>query len=60
MGNFGSRRKPISEHVYADSVVWKCSNCDCWSRDEFVYVAQPVCPLCEGKMNRVTKNIRIE
>ncbi|WP_083486164.1 cold-inducible protein YdjO-related protein [Alicyclobacillus ferrooxydans] len=60
MGNFGNRRKPVSEHVYADSIVWQCSTCVCWSRDEFIYVANPVCPMCKGSMNRVTKNIRIE
>lgn len=60
MGNFGNKRKPVAEHVYADAVVWQCTQCDCWSRDEFIYVEQPACPMCEASMGRVTKNIRIE
>ncbi|WDL98373.1 cold-inducible protein YdjO-related protein [Alicyclobacillus sp. ALC3] len=60
MGNFGSWKKPVSEHVYAESVVWQCSKCVCWSREEFVHVQQPVCPMCDSEMNRVTKNIRVE
>lgn len=60
MSNMGNRRRPQSEDVYADTVVWQCSECDCWSRDEFIYVEQPVCPMCGGEMSQVTKNIRVE
>ncbi|WP_067717654.1 cold-inducible protein YdjO-related protein [Ferroacidibacillus organovorans] len=60
MGNFGNKRKPISEQVYADSEVWQCSTCAVWSRDEFIYIENPACPMCRGDMERVTKSIRIE
>ncbi len=53
-------RKPASEHVYADTEIWQCSNCNCWSRVEFVYVEDPVCPICNSKMVLETKNIRVE
>ncbi|MDQ0191503.1 hypothetical protein JI721_09445 [Alicyclobacillus cycloheptanicus] len=59
MGYFGHKRK-LDEQVFANSVVWQCSKCDCWSRQEFIYVEHPVCPICKGEMNQVTKNIRIE
>jgi|GEM_PF-2310682 len=60
MGNFGYTRKPVSEHVYADVAVWQCPACDCWSRDEFIYVEKPACPMCNSKMEHVTKHIRVE
>ena len=53
-------KKPISEHVYADTVVWQCPECNCWSRKEFVLTEEPNCPMCNAKMNQVEKNIRIE
>ncbi|UNO48273.1 cold-inducible protein YdjO-related protein [Alicyclobacillus acidoterrestris] len=60
MGYFNNRRKPASEYVYADTVIWQCSKCNCWSRQEFIHVAEPNCPMCKGMMNLETKNIRIE
>lgn len=60
MGNFGSMKKPIAEHVYGDLIVWQCSSCNCWSRDEFIYVEEPTCPICHEKMERSTKYVRVE
>lgn len=53
-------KKPAVEHVYADTEVWQCSACNCWSRQEFVQADDPVCPLCSSPMSLETKNIRIE
>jgi Cold-inducible protein YdjO len=53
-------RKPSSEHVYADIVIWQCSECNCWSKKEFIYVDEPICPMCKGRMNQEEKNIRVE
>lgn len=55
-----NNRKPVSEHVYEDQVIWKCSECDCWSRKEFVLTENPTCPICQAEMHEETKNIRIE
>lgn len=60
LGNFGNSKKQPSEHVYADTVVWQCTQCGCWSRNEFIYVEEPICSVCKGRMEQVTKNIRIE
>lgn len=60
MSTYNSWRKPVSEHVYANTVIWQCSECNCWSREEFVYVDKPVCPICKSTMTRETKNIRVE
>ena len=53
-------RKHPSQHVYANTVIWQCSDCDCWSRIEFVHVDEPECPLCHGRMTQVEKSIRVE
>ncbi|WP_081654260.1 cold-inducible protein YdjO-related protein [Alicyclobacillus acidoterrestris] len=58
--NFNNRRKPASEYVYDDIVIWQCSDCDCWSRNEFVHGDEPLCPMCKGKMSQQVKNIRVE
>ncbi|WAH37517.1 cold-inducible protein YdjO-related protein [Alicyclobacillus dauci] len=60
MSYFNNRRKPSSEHVYADTVIWQCSNCKCWSRIEFVHVDEPSCPMCKGTMHQEAKFIRVE
>ncbi|QSO54582.1 hypothetical protein JZ785_13045 [Alicyclobacillus curvatus] len=60
MGNFGNRRKPLAEQVFADKMIWQCTTCNCWSREEFVYVDEPTCPMCHGKMVHEQKHIRIE
>lgn len=60
MSYVDNRKKPVSEHVYADTVVWQCSECNCWSREEFVHDDEPTCPMCHSKMNREVKNIRVE
>ncbi|MCY0875616.1 MAG: cold-inducible protein YdjO-related protein [Firmicutes bacterium] len=58
--SYFNNRKPTSEHVYAETVIWQCSSCNCWSREEFVLANEPNCPVCNSKMNRETKNIRVE
>ncbi|KPV41787.1 cold-inducible protein YdjO-related protein [Alicyclobacillus ferrooxydans] len=60
MSPFGSRRKPAVEPVYANTMIWQCTECNCWSRDEFIHEEKPHCPMCHAEMNRETKNIRIE
>ncbi len=60
MSYLNSRKKPTSEHIYADVVIWQCSECNCWSRQEFVHVAEPNFPVYKGLMNREAKYIRIE
>ncbi|QQE78231.1 cold-inducible protein YdjO-related protein [Alicyclobacillus sp. SO9] len=57
---FNNRRKPSSEYVYADTVIWQCSRCNCWSRKEFIYVDDPSCPMCKSKMNQEAKLIRVD
>jgi len=57
---YNNSKKPVSEHVYADTVVWQCPECNSWSRIEFILVEEPTCPLCSSKMVQATKNIRIE
>ncbi|MCF8564301.1 cold-shock protein [Alicyclobacillus tolerans] len=57
---YNHAKKPVSEHVYADTTVWQCSECNCWSRVEFVLEEEPTCPLCNSKMSKEVKNIRIE
>ncbi len=57
---YNNSRKPVSEHVYADKVVWQCSACNCWERVEFVLVDEPDCPICKSKMVQEIKNIRVE
>ncbi|UOF89997.1 cold-shock protein [Fodinisporobacter ferrooxydans] len=53
-------KRPVSEYVYQDTVIWQCTSCNCWSRKEFVLVDEPKCPMCSSKMVEETKNIRIE
>jgi predicted RNA-binding Zn-ribbon protein involved in translation (DUF1610 family) len=48
------------EPEYADAVVWQCTECNCWSRQEFVHSSEPKCPMCGAKMISETKNIRIK
>lgn len=46
--------------VYADIVVWQCSNCSCWSRKEYTFSEnKPLCPVCNGEMHEETKNIEV-
>ena len=52
-------KKPPSEHVYEDTIVWKCSACTCWSRLEFVSDEEPKCPMCGSQMHKELKNIRV-
>jgi rubrerythrin len=59
MAYFNNRR-PVTEHVYADTIIWQCSACNCWSRMEFVSVAEPTCPICNEKMYKATKNIVVQ
>ncbi|WAH41338.1 cold-shock protein [Alicyclobacillus fastidiosus] len=60
MNHFNNRKRPTIEHVYAETIIWQCSGCSCWSRKEFVHVEQPVCPICKSEMKREAKVIRIE
>ncbi|WP_116190062.1 cold-inducible protein YdjO-related protein [Paenibacillus taihuensis] len=53
-------KKPVSEHVYADTSVWQCPQCVCWSRVEFITAEKPQCPSCHTSMSLKMKNIRIE
>ncbi len=53
-------KKPVIEHIYADTEVWQCSVCNCWSRQEFIEGDDPSCPLCNSPMNLEIKNIRVE
>ncbi|WAH42995.1 cold-shock protein [Alicyclobacillus fastidiosus] len=55
-----NNRRPATEPVYADTVIWQCSECNCWSRKEFVSDDNPKCPMCNSKMHEETKKIRIE
>jgi rubrerythrin len=48
------------EPEYADVVVWQCTECNCWSRQEFVTESEPQCPICGAKMVSELKNIRIK
>lgn len=48
------------EPEYADVVVWQRTECNCWSRKEFVSESEPKCPMCGATMVRETKNIRIK
>lgn len=57
---YNYNKKPVSEHVYGDTVVWQCSACNCWSKLEFILVGEPNCPICNSKMVQEIKNIRIE
>ncbi|MDB5083400.1 MAG: ydjO 1 [Bacilli bacterium] len=56
---YHNSKGPASEHVYQDTVIWQCTSCNCWSRKEYVSVAEPLCPLCKSKMVEETKNIRL-
>ncbi|QQE78275.1 cold-inducible protein YdjO-related protein [Alicyclobacillus sp. SO9] len=57
---YNYNKKPVSEHVYEDRTVWQCSDCNTWSRPEFVLDEEPTCPICHGKMEQVVRNIRVE
>jgi ABC-type ATPase with predicted acetyltransferase domain len=48
------------EPEYADVVVWQCTKCNCWSRQEFVSSSEPTCPMCGATMISEIKNIRIK
>lgn len=48
------------EPEFADVVVWQCTSCNSWSRQEFVAEAEPTCPICGAPMIHETKNIRIK
>ncbi|WP_249226889.1 cold-inducible protein YdjO-related protein [Alicyclobacillus mengziensis] len=41
-------------------MIWQCTACNCWSREEFIYVDEPTCPVCQSKMVHEQKHIRIE
>jgi len=58
---YNNSRKPVSEHVYAETMIWQCSACNCWSRKEFMLEEEtPHCPVCSSLMFEEKKNIRIE
>ncbi|MCY0888304.1 MAG: cold-shock protein [Alicyclobacillaceae bacterium] len=57
---YNNSRKPVSQHVYEDTMVWQCSECQCWSRMEFILVGEPECPLCHAKMVQELKNVRVD
>ncbi len=50
MSYFTNRKKPATKHIYANVVIWQCSDCNCWSRQEFIHVTEPNCPICKGLM----------
>jgi uncharacterized paraquat-inducible protein A len=60
MSYFSKGKKSLADYVYANVMIWQCSACSCWSREEFIYVTEPTCPVCKAKMHRESKNIRIE
>ena len=60
MSYFSRGRKSLADYVYANIIIWQCSECQCWSRQEFIYVSSPTCPLCKASMHQETKKIRIE
>lgn len=53
---FQSRRsrEPIPE---VETTVWSCANDECsgWMREDFSFEKEPVCPLCDSKMNKETR-----
>ncbi len=55
-----SKSNKHEEWEYADVVVWQCTKCNCWSRQEFVSASEPTCPICGATMISETKNIRIK
>lgn len=60
MSYFNNRKAPASEQVYAETMVWQCSECSCWSRPEFITEEEPNCPICHNRMVQTTKNIRVQ
>ncbi|WP_422664952.1 cold-shock protein [Aneurinibacillus uraniidurans] len=50
---FMRARQQLEEVPLFEIVVWSCENesCNGWMRQDYSFIAQPDCPLCQSRMN---------
>ncbi|TJY40709.1 hypothetical protein E5161_16285 [Cohnella pontilimi] len=51
---YNSRKKPVEEIPEELTAIWSCTNdaCNGWTRANFTFSDQPVCPLCRSEMEK--------
>jgi hypothetical protein len=58
---YNSRKKPLEELPEELTAIWSCTNDSCkgWTRDNFSFSVQPICPLCQSEMVKGEKMLAI-
>ncbi|WP_091235268.1 cold-shock protein [Fontibacillus panacisegetis] len=58
---YNSRKRPMSDLPEEMTTIWSCTNkkCNGWMRDNFVFLAQPVCGQCNSFMEKGEKMLPI-
>ncbi|RJE83869.1 hypothetical protein D3P07_23950 [Paenibacillus sp. 1011MAR3C5] len=56
-----SRKRPMDDLPVELTAIWSCTNkkCNGWTRDNFVFLAQPVCVQCNSLMEKGEKMLAI-
>lgn len=58
---YNSRRKPLLDLPEELTSIWSCikEECNGWTRDNFVFMAQPTCVLCGAPMEKGERMLSI-
>ncbi|AHV95174.1 cold-shock protein [Paenibacillus sabinae] len=52
-----SRKRPLDNIPEELTAIWSCTNesCNGWMRDNFVFLVQPTCSICQSPMEKGEK-----